>query len=49
MIGTSKTMEFVMTGRGIRGGEALAIGLANKIVESGTGKYNLFIKLLILG
>lgn len=38
IIGVSRAMDLLMTGRGIRSQEALAYGLANRIVSCGTGK-----------
>lgn len=37
MIGFSKTMDLIMTGRAVKSEEALNTGLANRVVECGTG------------
>lgn len=36
LIGQSHAMDMILTGRGVSGGEALSMGLANRLVEPGT-------------
>jgi enoyl-CoA hydratase len=39
LIGHSRAMDMVLTGRGVSGEEALAFGLANRLVDPGTALY----------
>ncbi len=38
MIGVSRALDIILTGRPVRSEEALAIGLANRVVEDGTSR-----------
>jgi enoyl-CoA hydratase/carnithine racemase len=40
LIGQSHAMDLILTGRGVSGAEALSMGLANRLVDSGTALEN---------
>ena len=42
LIGLSRAMDMILTGRGVGADEALQFGLANRVVLDGTGRQRLF-------
>ncbi len=40
IVGLSKAMELIMTGRWVKSAEALQCGLVNRVVSCGTGTIN---------
>ena len=41
LIGLSRAMDMMLTGRPVKAKEAYEMGLANRVVPKGSGKYNM--------
>lgn len=39
IVGLGRALDLILTGRPVKGKEALEMGLANRLVACGTGKY----------